>query len=189
MIKTLNKKKLILPIVNLILMVLFIIGSFVVNLPVLYLISVYALTLTTITVQFNHWILNSFAIPLTFTYTFAFIQDIIDFNPLFAIFHIPTVTCCYIIIWRKNNSILLMLIISFVYAFWIYAIKSWLYFPYYECIFSICDKNQQFFSVLIIGIITSIIASKQVKNLIVKMFNSISKNHEEAVKEQEIILE
>ena len=187
--KTLNKKKLIIPIINLILMILFVIGSFVVNLPVLYLISVYALTLTTITVQFNYWILNSLATPLTFTYTFAFIQDIIYLNPLFALFHIPTVTCCYIIIWRKDNSLIIMLIISVLYAFWIYAIKTWLYFPYYDCIFSICEKTQQFFSVLIIGVITSLIASKPIKSFILKIFKSLFKEKEEEIMEERIIIE
>ncbi|MFX0058518.1 MAG: hypothetical protein ACFE85_08940 [Candidatus Hodarchaeota archaeon] len=171
-------------------MVFFIIGSFLVNLPVLYLISVYALTLTTITVQYDHWILNSLATPLTFTYTCALIQDIIDLNPLFAIFHIPTVCCCYVIIRRKNNSIIIMLPISVLYAFWIYAIKSWLYFPYYECIFFyICDISQQFLSVLIIGIITSIVATKPVKKLLSKAFISISKNQKDTMIEQEVILE
>ncbi|MFX1588659.1 MAG: hypothetical protein ACFFC1_10925 [Promethearchaeota archaeon] len=187
--KTLNKKKLIIPVINLILMILFIIGSFLINLPVLYLISVYALTLTTITVQYNHWFLNSLATPLTFTYTFAFIQDIIDLNPLFAFFHIPTVICCYIIIWRKNNSLILMLIISVLYAFWIYAIKTWLYFPYYDCIFFICDKTQQFFSVLIIGVITSIIASKPLKPLILKIFKSLFKDKEEEITEERLVIE
>jgi len=185
--KTLNKKKLIIPITNLILMILFVIGSFIVKLPVLFLISVYALTLTTITVQYNHWILNSLAIPLTFTYTFALIQDIIDLNPFFAIFHIPTVTCCYIIIRRKNNSIILMLIISVLYAHWIYAIKTWLYFPYYECIFSICEKTQQFISILIIGITTSILASKPLKSYLLKIFHSLVKKQKETIAEQRIV--
>ena len=187
--KTFNKKKLIIPLINSILMILFVIGSFVVNLPVLYLISVYALTLSTITVQFNHWILNSLATPLTFTYTFAFIQDIIDLNPLFAVFHIPTVICCYIIIFRKNNSLILMLIISVAYAVWIYTIKTWLYFPYYECIFSICEKTQQFISVLIIGIITSIIASKPIKTYILKIFYYLIKKQKQKVAEKRIIIE
>jgi hypothetical protein len=185
--KTINKKKLIIPFINLILMVFFVIGSFVINLPVIYLISVYALTLTTITVQSSHWILNSLATPLTLIYTFALIQDIIDSNPFFAIFHIPTVLCCYVIVLRKENSIILMLIFSVLYAFWIYAIKTWLYFPYYECVFSICQPQQQFLSILIIGIITSIIASKHVKEFILKIINSLFKEKQEKVMNQKVL--
>ena len=156
-----------------IVMILFLIGSYVFNLPVLLLISVYALTITTLALQFNHWILNSLSIPFTFTYSIALLHDLIEMNPLFAIFHIPIVFSCYIIIWRKNTSLLIMIIMSSIYAFWIFAIKTWIYFPYYDCIFNICHPFHQFIYIMLVGITTSYIGSLDFKTRMGHLINNI----------------
>ncbi|NHJ23957.1 MAG: hypothetical protein EAX89_05250 [Candidatus Lokiarchaeota archaeon] len=161
-----NRKKCIIPLLYCCVMIIFIIGSFIVNLPVPFLISVYALTISTITVQYNHFILNSLTKPLTFIYLFAFLQDIYDLNFFFAAFHIGTVISCFYILKRKETSLILMIIMSFIYALWIYVIKIYLHFPFYECVFFICKSVSQSIIVLFTGILTSLLVSlKKVKNL------------------------
>lgn len=168
-------KKFMIPVSYVVIMSLFTIGSYVVNLPVLALISVYALTITTITIQKNHWVLNSISIPFTFIYTFALIQDLLDFNALFAIFHIPTVICCYIVIQRQNKSLVLMVLMSIVYTLWIYSIKTWVYFPFYECVFFICDKMTQVIAIFILAILASLLSShNKIKS---KLFKMIKKSN------------
>lgn len=166
-----NKKKLIIPTINIILLIFFIIGSLILNLPIIFLISAYALIISTITLQYDNKILNSLVIPLTFVYLFALIQDLLDLNFLFAIFHIPTVISCQIVNLRRKSSLLIMIFASVSYAFWIFAIKEWLYFPYYQCVFYICNNLQHFYIILIIGLITSICSSKFVKNKLLQRFN------------------
>ncbi|TXT61077.1 MAG: membrane protein of unknown function [Promethearchaeota archaeon] len=142
-----------------VIMVIFLVGSFLVQLPILFLISIYAITVSTLAVFNDHWFLNSLSIPFTFVYLFAFIQDLLSLNLLFASFHIITVISCFLILKRKNKSLLLMLFVSCLYAFWILAIKTWLYFPYYECILMVCGNLNQFIVVLITFLTTSIITS------------------------------
>jgi hypothetical protein len=57
-------------------------------------------------------------------------------------------------------SLLIMLGASCIYALWIFGIMTFLEFPYYQCIFGVCDKFNQFLIVLIIGVITSLTSSK-----------------------------
>ena len=158
-LSNLSKRKIIISSIYCMVMIIFVIGSFIVNLPVPFLISVYALTISTLTVQYDNIILNSLTKPLTFIYLFTFIQDLLDLNLFFASFHIGTVISCFYVLERKNTSLYLMLIMSFLYAGWIYAIKTFLYFPFYECMFLICDTLIQSVFVLIIGIITSLVVS------------------------------
>ena len=104
---------------------------------------------------------------LTFTYLFAFLQDIYDLNWLFAIFHIGTVVSCFLTIKRKQTSLILMILMSVLYALWIYAIKIYLYFPFYQCVFFICNSTHQALVVAITGIITSLLLSiEEIKQFI-----------------------
>ena len=158
--------KLVYAIVIIVLFVLFIIGSVVINLPIPVLISIFALVTSTLALFYNRRILNSLAIPFTFTYFFVTIYDLIQFNILFFSFHIGTVVACFLILFRKesrtNSSLILMLISSVIYAFWIFTIivtKHWIYFPYYDCVFMVCGELYQFFGVMTLGIFTSLLAS------------------------------
>lgn len=154
------------------LFILFIIGSVMINLPIPVLISIFALTTSTLSLFYNRKILNSLAIPFTFMYFFVTIYDLIQQNILFFSFHIGTVVACFIIIMRKksrtNTSLIIMMSVSVIYAFWILSImitKHWIYFPYYDCIFIICGALNQFFGALTLALTTSLIASyEKIKN-------------------------
>jgi len=148
------------------LFVLFIIGSVIINLPIPVLISIFALVTSTLALFYNRRILNSLAIPFTFTYFFVTLYDLIQLNILFFSFHIGTVVACFLILFRKesrtNASLILMLITSVIYAFWMFTIivtKHWIYFPYYDCVFMVCGELDQFFGVMTLGIFTSFLAS------------------------------
>ena len=158
--------KIVYTIVIIVLFILFIIGSVVINLPIPVLISIFALVTSTLALFYNRRILNSLAIPFTFTYFFVTIYDLIQLNMLFFSFHIGTVVACFFIIFRKesrkNTSLILMLISSVIYAFWIFTIivtKHWIYFPYYDCVFMVCGELYQFFGVMTLGLLTSLLAS------------------------------
>jgi hypothetical protein len=155
-----NKQKKIFLSLSVVMLIFFFIGGIIVNLPILLLISVYALLITNYSLLNNKKIFNSLSIPLTFTYFFVMIYDFSQFNILFALFHIVTVIPCFIIIFRLNVSLIIMLGASFLYALWIFCIMTFLEFPYYQCIFGVCDQLNQFLIVLIIGVITSLISSK-----------------------------
>jgi len=152
-------KKLVVLSVYAVVMSLFVVGSFVVGLPVLLLISVYAFTVSTLALIFNHWVLNSLSVPLTLTYTVVLVQDLVDLNFLFAVFHLPIVLSCYSIVRRKNASLVLMLISSCLYALWIYAIKTYVYFPYYGSVFYVSGDLFQVVVVLAVGVCTSFFVS------------------------------
>ena len=151
-------------------LIIFLIGGIIVNLPVIILISVYALLISNYTLLNNKKIWNSLSIPLTFTYLFVMIYDFSQLNILFALFHIVTVIPCFIIIFRLNVSLIIMLGASFIYALWIFCIMNFLEFPYYQCIFGVCDKFIQFIMVLLIGVITSLISSKNRIKIITVQF-------------------
>lgn len=158
--------KIVYAIVIITLFVLFIIGSIIINLPIPVLISIFALITSTLALFYNRRILNSLAIPFTFTYFFVTIYDLIQLNILFFSFHIGTVIACFFLFFiknrRTNTSLILMLIVSVFYAFWIFAImvtKHWIYFPYYDCVFIVCGEFYQFFGVLTFGVCTSLLAS------------------------------
>jgi len=138
---------------------IFFIGGFITNLPLLLLISVYALLITNYTLLNNKKILNSLSIPLTFTYFFITIYDFSQANFLFALFHIVTVIPCFFIIFRLNVSFVIMVVASIIYAIWIYSIITFLEFPYYQCVFGFCDPLQQFFIIVLIGIVSSVVGS------------------------------
>ena len=148
------------------LFILFIIGSVIINLPIPVLISIFALVTSTLALFYNRRILNSLAIPFTFTYFFITLYDLIQLNILFFSFHIGTVVACFLILFRKesrtNASLILMLITSVIYAFWMFTIivtKHWIYFPYYDCVFMVCGELYQFLGVMTLGIFTSLLAS------------------------------
>ena len=164
-----KKKKIIFLTISCFLLIIFLIGGIIVKLPVLLLISVYALIITNFTLINNTRILNSISIPFTFNYLFVMIYDISQLNILFAMFHLVTVIPCIIIFFRLNVNLILMLITSFFYALWIYLIMVLLEFPYYQCIFGVCNKLDQFFIVLLIGVITSVLGSNnKLKRILVK---------------------
>ncbi len=140
-------------------LIIFLIGGIIVNLPVILLISVYALLISNYTLLNNKKILNSLSIPLTFNYLFVMIYDFSQLNIIFALFHLVTVIPCFIIIFRLNVSLIIMLGASCIYALWIFCIMTFLEFPYYQCIFGVCDTFNQFLIVLLIGVITSLISS------------------------------
>jgi hypothetical protein len=140
-------------------LILFFIGGIIVNLPVLLLISVYALILSNSVLIFNKKSLNSLSIPLTFNYFFVMIYDFSQNNLLFAFFHLVTVIPCFIIIFRLNVSLIIMLSSSIIYAFWIISIEIFLDFHYYECIFYLFDLTYHFLIVLFVGIFTLLMAS------------------------------
>jgi hypothetical protein len=144
----------------------FIIGSLVIHLPLLLYISFYSLTISSITLLYDNKILNSLTIPLTFTYLSVSIQDIMNFNFLFSLFHVPTVISCLIIIQRKDHNLPFMLLFSSLYALWVYFIKETLNFPFYNQVFGIRGAFNQALIVFIIGSLTSIIVSiaKYIKN-------------------------
>jgi len=158
--------KVVYAIVIIVLFVLFIIGSVILNLPIPVLISIFALVSSTLALFYNRRMLNSLVIPFTFTYFFVTIYDLIQFNILFFSFHIGTVVACFFIFFRKesrtNTSLILMLIFSVIYAFWIFSIivtKHWIYFPYYDCVFMVCGELYQFYGVMTLGLSTSLLAS------------------------------
>jgi len=155
----LRTNKLVVLSVYAVVMSLFVVGSFVVGLPVLLLISVYAFTVSTLAWLFDHWVLNSLSMPLTLTYTVVLVQDLADLNFLFAVFHLPIVLSCYSIVRRRNSSLVLMLIASGLYALWIYAIKTFVYFPYYGSVFFVSGDLFQVLIVLIVGVGTSFFVS------------------------------
>lgn len=154
-----NRKKTIFFIISSIILIIFLIGGVIVNLPVILLISVYALLISNYTLLNNKKILNSLSIPLTFNYLFVMIYDFSQLNIIFALFHLVTVIPCFIIIFRLNVSLIIMLGASCIYALWIFCIMTFLEFPYYQCIFGVCDTFNQFLIVLLIGVITSLISS------------------------------
>ncbi|TFG16294.1 MAG: hypothetical protein EU531_06880 [Promethearchaeota archaeon] len=154
-----NNHKLIFLIFSGIILSVFFIGGFITNLPLLLLISVYALLITNYTLLYNKKILNSLSIPLTFTYLFITIYDFSQINFLFAIFHLITVISCIFIFFRLNVSFLIMVLASIIYAIWIFSIITFLEFPYYQCVFGFCNPLQQFFLILLIGIVTSVVGS------------------------------
>lgn len=154
-----NNHKLIFLIFSGIILSVFFIGGFITNLPLLLLISVYALLITNYTLLYNKKILNSLSIPLTFTYFFITIYDFSQLNFLFALFHLVTVISCFFIFFRLNVSFVIMVIASIIYAIWIFSIITFLEFPYYQCVFGFCDPLQQFFLILLIGIVTSVVGS------------------------------
>ena len=166
--------------VIIVLFVLFIIGSVIINLPIPVLISIFALVTSTLALFYNRRILNSLAIPFTFIYFFVTMYDLIQLNILFFSFHIGTVVACFIIFFRKksrtNTSLILMLIVSVIYAFWVLSIlatKHWIYFPYYDCVFMICGVLYQFFGAMTLGIFTSLLASYE---KIISFSKSVFKN-------------
>ncbi len=154
-----NRRKIIFLFLSLTMLIIFFIGGIIVNLPILLLISVYALLITNYSLLNNKKIFNSLSIPLTFTYFFVMIYDFSQLNIIFALFHIVTVIPCFIIIFRLNVSLIIMLGASFIYALWIFCIMTFLEFPYYQCIFGFCDEFNQFLIVLLMGVITSLISS------------------------------
>ena len=184
--------KLVYAIVIIVLFVLFIIGSVIINLPIPVLISIFALVTSTLALFYNRRILNSLAIPFTFTYFFVTIYDLIQFNILFFSFHIGTVVACLLILFKKesrtNTSLILMLITSVIYAFWIFTIlvtKHWIYFPYYNCVFMVCGEVYQFFGVMTLGILTSLLASYE---KIISSSKSVFENlHSKIIKKSEEI--
>ena len=162
-----NNHKLIFLFINCIILIFFLIGGVIVKLPLLLLISVYAFLITNYTLFNNKKILNSLSIPFTFTYLFVMIYDFSQINILFGLFHLVTVILSFIIFFRLNVSLIIMFLASFFYALWIFLIMVFLDFPYYQCIFGICDNLYQFFIVLLIGLITSMLGSN---NLIKRTF-------------------
>ncbi len=154
-----HRTRLIFLIVVISILILFFIGGLIVNLPVLFLISVYALIISNSALFFNKKSLNSLSIPLTFNYFFVMIYDFSQNNLLFALFHLVTVIPCLITIFRLNVSLIIMLSSSICYAFWIISIEILLDFPYYECIFDVCNLFNHFLIVLFVGIFTSLVAS------------------------------
>jgi len=155
-----NNHKLIFLSISSIMLFIFFIGGFITNLPLLLLISVYALLITNYTLLNNKKILNSLSIPLTFTYLIVTIYDFSEINIIFALFHLVTVIPCFFIFFRLNVSLIIMLLASIIYAFWILAIILFLDFPYYQCVFGFCDPIQQFLLILLTGIVTSVVGSK-----------------------------
>jgi hypothetical protein len=137
----------------------FIIGSIIIQLPLLLYISFYALTISSINLLINNKLLNSCTIPLTFTYLCVSIQDVMNLNFLFSIFHIPTVVSCLIIIQRKKHNLSIMMLFSGLYALWIFFIKDSLNFPFYDKVFGVKGAFNQAIVALLIGLFTSIIVS------------------------------
>lgn len=154
-----NNHKLFFISISFIFLFFFFIGGFITNLPLLLLISVYALLITNYTLLYNKKILNSLCIPLTFTYLIVTIHDFSQINILFALFHVVTVIPCLFIFFRLNVSLVIMLLASLIYAIWILSIIVFLDFPYYRCVFGFCDPIQQFLLILLTGIVSSVVAS------------------------------
>ena len=155
-----NNHKLFFITISLVILFIFFIGGFITNLPLLLLISVYALLITNFALLNNKKILNSLSIPLTFTYLIVTIYDFSEINIIFALFHLVTVIPCFFIFFRLNVSLVIMLIASIIYAVWILSIILFLDFPYYRCVFGFCDPIQQFLLILLTGIVTSVVGSK-----------------------------
>lgn len=140
-------------------MTIFIIGSILINLPILLLISIYALTLSSITLFHDNKILNSLTIPFTFMYLLISFQDILDLNLLFFVFHAPTAISCLFVIKRRDHNLYIMLSMSILYALWVYLIKATLYFPFYEFVLGIKGALNQTLILMLICVSTSILAS------------------------------
>ena len=167
-----NNHKLIFLVISIVILIVFFIGGFITNLPLLLLISVYALLITNFTLLNNKKILNSLSIPLTFTYLIVTIYDFYEINIIFALFHLVTVIPCFFIFFRLNVSLIIMLIASLIYALWILSIIIFLDFPYYRCVFGFCDPLHQFFLILLTGIVTSVVGSNNpVKRALIFFIN------------------
>jgi len=65
-----------------------------------------------------------------------------------------------------------MLIMSFIYGLWILLIKTMLYFPFYNCVFFVCEIGLQILLVFIMGVLTSFISARdKFKDLFFKEHN------------------
>lgn len=129
------------------------------DVPGFLFISYHGLAIAVACLVHDHWILNSMTIALVPPYTIVAAVDIISLNGAMG-WHVPLIAIAIAVCFRRNASFGLMVVSTIWYVFWIYCIKRWIDYPYYDCSFTapwefICDYTIQSLALLITGVLFS----------------------------------
>jgi len=131
---------------------LFITGAFVVglffDLPYMFSVSYFALAMAFVALIYNHWILNSIAIPVGMSFIPVAIIDAFFGNWYAFAVHLPTVIIVLALITRHDTGLVVMLLASAVFSMWVFTASNWIIDPYYAFIVAIMPPH-------VIGLITA----------------------------------
>lgn len=133
----------------------FIVGL-ILNLPLMAFFSNVAFVLGLIALVEDHWILNSIVIPLFPLFLLVFLDDMWGGNTLGGLYHALVVVMFAIILLRKDTSFVIMMLSGILIAAWIYSVKAWSTYPYYNVLFGVyIDPGSQFLMMSFLSVIIS----------------------------------
>jgi hypothetical protein len=144
------------------------IAGIVFGLPYMFSVSYFALAITIVALIYDHWILNSVAVPISVIFIPILVADIFTGNVLPAIVHFPTAIIAFALITRHNTSLIVMLLTSTIFAAWVYTSCRWVIDPYYTMILWMMDPLLIALIALAGSVITSIVKTLVSYNLIRK---------------------
>jgi len=138
--------------------------------PTLFLVSFFALAITSISAKKDHVVLNSLSIPFAPLMVIVIASDLITSTYITIILHAPTLLFCILISRRKQFNVKIMILSSIFYDLWIMMSKVSLNISYYTCVFGICNIYIQLMILLSIHFMQAIVIK------IVKINSSMKRN-------------
>jgi hypothetical protein len=142
--------------------------SLLMDIPIFFMISSFMFSLSFTAIIHDNWALNSASIPPIPLLILATMSDIHDawINPASAtvmgalVMHAVTVVFCMsILVSRNNTSLLVMIISSMIYPLWMVAVQEFIDPGYVVNYFGgIMPRPALFFFTLVSGIVVSIVS-------------------------------
>jgi hypothetical protein len=130
-------KSIVIPVIIFIgsILVTFILGAFF-DVPTMILFSFFAFALSLAALLHDHRVLNSLVNQLWPVFLVIVIDDVMN-GSTGAIGHLITAIFSFIVSFRHNSSLFLMLIATVFYGLWVYTISRWT--TYYDCSSWFCN--------------------------------------------------